>query len=214
MKTIVVVLVVLITVAGVFTFINLKLAKNNITNEVTTQDMFWGKKYKKIAEYPTNDWFGAETGTKGEDYTLFRVNKGLTDAAGHPDYPIRVGVAIPTDSLQEENDTLNAVEDMLVERLETTELGVLAMVVSRLDGQQFKEFVFYTKENVDFKKLHEDIQSAFPKYEVQFYAENDPEWSLYKEYILTKLWYSGIFISPVIKSVLTCFTNRSRKNEP
>ena len=144
--------------------------------------MFGKKKYKKISEYPEN-WTMLEGGKDSEIYTLIRINTGIKDASGHPDYPIRVGVAIPVNSLKEENEVLNTVEDMLTEKIEVKDLGIQAMAVSSMGGQEFKEFVFYTKVDVDFKTLHEDIQAAFPKYEIQFYAEKDSDWSVYKEYV-------------------------------
>ncbi len=144
--------------------------------------MFGKKKYKKISEYPEN-WTMLEGGKDSEIYTLIRINSGIKEATGHPDYPIRVGVAIPVNSLKDENEALNAVEDLLTEKLESKDLGIQAMAVSGMGGQEFKEFVFYTKENVDFKTLHDDIQAAFPKYEIQFYAEKDPDWNVYKEYV-------------------------------
>ena len=144
--------------------------------------MFGKKKYKKVSEYPEN-WMMLEAGKDSEIYTLIRINEGIREAAGHPDYPIRVGVAIPVNSLKEENEALNAVEDMLTEQLESKDLGIQVMAVSGMGGQEFKEYVFYTKTSVDFKTLHENIQAAFPKYEIQFYAEKDPDWVLYKEYL-------------------------------
>ena len=144
--------------------------------------MFGKKKYKKISEYPEN-WTMLEGIRDGENYTIVRINDGIKEAAGHPDYPIRVGVAIPVLSLKVENQELYEVEDMLTEQLESKGLGFQAMAVSGMGGQGFKEFVFYTKESVDFKTLHEDIQAAFPKYEIQFYAEKDSDWTVYKEYV-------------------------------
>ena len=144
--------------------------------------MFGKKKYKKISEYSEN-WTMLEGGKDTENYTLISINSGIQDAAGHPDYPVRVGVAIPVNSLKEENQTLYAVADWITEQLESQDLGIQAMAVSGMGGQEFKEFVFYTKENIDFKTLHDDIQAAFPKYEIQFYAEKDPDWNVYKEYV-------------------------------
>lgn len=144
--------------------------------------MFGKKKYKKISEYPEN-WLVLEGVRDGENYSIIRINDGIKEAAGHPEYPIRIGLAIPVDSLKDENMALYEVEDMLTEQLESKGLGIQVMAVSGMDGQEFKEFVFYTKESVDFKTLHEDIQAAFPKYEIQFYAEKDSNWSIYLEYV-------------------------------
>lgn len=144
--------------------------------------MFGKKKYKNINEYPEN-WLLLEGVRDGEKYTMIRINDGIKEAAGHPDYPIRIGVAIPVDSLKDENKALYEVEDMLTEQLESKGLGIQAMAVSGMESQEFKEFVFYTKDSVDFKTLHEDIQAAFPKYEIQFYAEKDSDWSVYKDYV-------------------------------
>ncbi len=147
-----------------------------------SQSMFWKKSYKAISEYPTDTWTLAEAGTKGQNYTLLRFNQGIKEAAGHPDYPVRVGVAVPVTSVQDSNAALDALEDAISEKLSKDESGVEVLTISSLDGNQFKEFVFYTKENVDFKTLHEDLEKAFPLLNIQFYAEKDPQWSVYKEY--------------------------------
>lgn len=47
--------------------------------------MFGKKKYKKISEYPEN-WMMLEAGKDSEIYTLIRINDGIKEAAGHPDY--------------------------------------------------------------------------------------------------------------------------------
>jgi Family of unknown function (DUF695) len=145
--------------------------------------MFGKRKYKNINEYPEN-WMLLESGKDTENYTIIRINDGIKEAAGHPDYPIRIGVAIPVNSLTDENKALYDVEDILREQLESKGLGIQAMAVSGMGGQEFKEFVFYAKESVDFKTLHEDVQAAFPKYEIQFYAKKDSDWSVYKEYVM------------------------------
>jgi hypothetical protein len=150
---------------------------------VYNENMFWKKAYKDISEYPEDNWQVATMGTQGEDYTLLRINGGLKEAVGHPDYPIRVGVAVPVESIKDSNPTLEALEDMITERFNEDKSGVGCLIITSLDGDQFKEFVFYTKENVDFKTLHEELQEAFPSLEVQFYAEKDPQWSVYKEYV-------------------------------
>ena len=139
--------------------------------------------WQAINQYPSNDWAVAETGTKGKDYTLLRINQGLEAAIGHPDYPIRIGITIPVSSVEDASPTLNALEDAVSARLEQNGEGVEVLVITRLDGQQFKEYVFYVKTTVNPKTLREDLQKEFSSLDIQFYAENDPSWSVFKEYL-------------------------------
>lgn len=139
------------------------------------------KNIKHLNEYPEK-WTLFEIGEKGVDFSLLRINVGLLEAAGHPSYPFRAGVAIPVNSFKDVGDTLYAIEDMFREKIESTNLGVEVMTITNLDAQQYVEFVFYITTSGDFEKVHEEVQVAFPDFTIQLAVNEDPDWSLYKEY--------------------------------
>ncbi len=56
-------------------------------------NLFKKKKYLPIYDYPES-W---SIITEKPNPTVIRVNMGYKDAIGHPDYPIKMGIAIPVE---------------------------------------------------------------------------------------------------------------------
>ncbi len=143
-------------------------------------NLFKKKKYLPIADYPES-W---SIITEKPNPTVIRVNMGYKDAIGHPDYPIKMGIAIPVDA---HDDTIMElkieVEDTLNDILLKKGDGALVAIITGLEGQRFIEFLSYTKRGgIDFAKIHQNLKDKFKDYEVQMYAENDIEWKAYKSF--------------------------------
>lgn len=138
------------------------------------------KKYLPIAEYPES-WSMLE---EAPNPTIIRINMGFKDAVGHPDYPIKMGIAIP---VNEHNDAVmkvkSEIEDILNDVLFKKGDGSLVAIITGLKEPKFIEFLSYTKkEGVDFAKIHKELKDKFKDYEVQMYADNDPDWKAYKSF--------------------------------
>lgn len=56
--------------------------------------------------------------------------------------------------------------------------GILIAVIT---GKNFKEFIIYVKEKLDYKKIHEDIKNAFQNYDIQMYVEKDQDWFFFND---------------------------------
>lgn len=138
------------------------------------------KKYLPILEYPES-WSIFE---EMPNPTVVRINMGYKDAIGHPDYPIKMGIAIP---VNEHDDAVMKVksemEDVLDDILLKKGEGSLVAIITGLKEPKFIEFLSYTKkEGVDFAKIHQNLKNKFKDYEVQMYADDDPEWKAYRSF--------------------------------
>ena len=143
-------------------------------------NLFKKKKYLSINDYPES-W---SIITEKPNPTIIRVNTGYKDAIGHPDYPIKMGIAIPVDTHDEATMNVKSeIEDILNDTLLKKGDGALVAIITGLEGQRFIEFLSYTKRGgIDFAKIHQDLKTRFKDYEVQMYAENDIEWKAYRSF--------------------------------
>ncbi len=140
------------------------------------------KDFKPLNEYKEN-WSIIDETPIGNP-VLVRINMGYKDAIGHPDYPIKMGIAI---SVEVHDETVmkvkHEIEDLLDELFLKNVDGALVAIITGLEGQRFIEFLSYTKRGgIDFPKIHQDLKEKFNMYEVQMYADNDPNWEAYKSF--------------------------------
>lgn len=118
---------------------------------------------------------------------IVRVNTHLKAFAGHTKLTVKIGFAVPLNSPNEgglpepeENRILDEVEDKIANELARTGEAVQALAITT---GTFKEFVFYAKPGLDIKALHEKLMSEITTHEVQCYAEMEPDWATYKEFV-------------------------------
>ena len=139
------------------------------------------KEYKPLSEY-IESW---DVLQDTNNQMIIRINSGCKEAAGHPEYPIKMGIAVPLKGTGDEIVELlkNSIEDALEEILNEGEKGVLVTVITSLGEQKFLEFVSYTKSDLNFQAIHENLKAKFPEQEVQMYAEQDTKWSTYLSFL-------------------------------
>ncbi len=136
------------------------------------------KKYQPILEYKEN-W--AILQDKNNLNTI-RINMGYKDAIGHPDYPLKMGIAIPVKDHDEVIMNMKyEIEDFLMDDLFKNQDGVLVAVITGIQEPKFIEFLSYVKGNVlDFEGMHKNLIERFKDYDVQMYANQDENWGTYK----------------------------------
>ena len=112
---------------------------------------------------------------------IVRFNQSIAAAAGHPEYSIQMGVALPLLTpnpgglpTPEEAEELNAIEDV-IDRL----VGDKAVMVAVVTTGEMREFVLYTGSGDWIAKFDADLQAAAGDHEVQVMAQTDPEWNVY-----------------------------------
>jgi hypothetical protein len=143
-------------------------------------NLFKKKKFLPILDYPES-W---SIITESLNPTIVRINMGYQDAMGHPDFPIKMGIAIPVEVHDETTMKIKSeIEDILNDILLKKGDGALVAIITGLEGQKFIEFLSYTKRGgIDFAKIHQDLKDKFKDYEVQMYADNDVKWAAFKSF--------------------------------
>ena len=132
------------------------------------------------SEIAGEEWSVAEGQMDGAP-VIVRCNASMAAAAGHPEYSIQVGVAVPLRDPQpgglptpEEAEELNSIEDA-IDRL----VGDRAVMVAVVTTGEMREFVLYTGTSDWIAQFDADLQAAAGGHEVQVMAQTDPEWNAY-----------------------------------
>ena len=132
---------------------------------------------------PSYKWSVYETDHDGMPLFI-RCNITAEEWMGHAELPIKLGFAVPFQSLNKqgvpdanENEALNAVENLIFHYLNTQTKGVHALV---LTTGRMKEFVFYIPRNVDVQAIHKNIRQAAPEHDIQCMAVHEPDWKSFQ----------------------------------
>lgn len=143
------------------------------------------KKFLPIEDY--GESWDIKTGAFSGNPIFIRYNSSLTKAAGHPEYPYQIGIAVPlldpTDeglTTEQEADQLFEIEDRLAEVLEGEAQFVMAITT-----QGMREFIFYAKKWMpeDFEKRIDALTASKLSHELQFMMQPDPKWKTYKQFL-------------------------------
>jgi len=144
--------------------------------------------FKKPKAFPFDapDEWGVIRGEHQGQPMLVRVNLGLTQVVGHPDYGVQMGVAVPLNSplpdgwpAPQEDEQLRAIEENLQRELEGTERAVLAAVITT---GGMREFVFYTRSRDWIREWAARFNKATDSHTVQVMAQQDPKWSVFLQF--------------------------------
>lgn len=136
--------------------------------------------YLSITDYPES-WSVLEA-KLNHIPVIIRINLGYEKAIGHPEYPIKLGISIPIKEHNKDIEELKYdIEEYLHEFFSRGQDGVLVAIISGLGNEKFIEFLSYTgNHNIDFERLHTDLNKKFKNYDIQMYAENEPKWQTFK----------------------------------
>ncbi len=147
----------------------------------------FSRKHRDLSELGGFDakWTIAE-GEYGGSPLIVRYNDSAKEWCSHPEFPIKLGFAIPLRKPDEkglpdpdENAEIDRIEDVIRQEVSAnvTGLHVLALTTGNM-----KEFVFYVTADADIAALHQRVQSLVTTHEVQCMAVRDPRWSTYKQF--------------------------------
>jgi hypothetical protein len=136
--------------------------------------------------YPKESKWSVLTARDSDKALIVRRNDSASELVGSRQYRTRVGVAIPLRRPTEngfpdsnESEELYQIEDMLCKRLESDELALLVLTIT---GANVKEQVFYTRDRRKAELAIDAVRSEVTSHEVQNYLEDDPDWSVYREF--------------------------------
>jgi hypothetical protein len=117
---------------------------------------------------------------------IIRANTGLRNCIGHPEYPYRVGIAVPfaapdAEGLPSSNEIpqLDVIEDALCDQLLTGNESLLAVVITT---GGMREFVLHTTAPERVKVKFEKLKGMIETHELQMIIEMDKPWKVYKEF--------------------------------
>lgn len=141
---------------------------------------FFSKKQLLLKDLPS-EWSVSE-GKTPDGMSIMRLLQNLDTVTEKEEFPIRIGVAVPFGELDEKTtDLLNKIEAKLVELIDKKSAGRLYAIMTDLGSNSFREFVAQVREDINFKKLHEDLKKVAPKLQVQMIANEDRKWEMYKQ---------------------------------
>jgi len=144
----------------------------------------FGKRNKQ--SYPATSKWAVLEGTNSGKVMFVRRNDAARGLSKHPEYHFRVGVALPLKAPNEhglpgaaESEELNAIEDMLVPRLESEQRSLLVLTITT---GGMREFVFYTRDRQFAQSVLEELRTEVSSHELQAYIEDDPGWQAYNQF--------------------------------
>ena len=139
---------------------------------------FFKKKFKPLSEYPKDSWSILEQKDAG---LIIRINDGLKEAIGHPDYPVKMGVAVPVKNDPKKTfSQKDQLEEMIGEILGHD--GIVTCVINGMKEPQFFEFLVYIKNGLNLDSIGKSLEEKFPDLSIQMYAKLDPKWEAYKSF--------------------------------
>lgn len=118
----------------------------------------------------------------GEREIMVRRNESASKFVGDEFRSVRVGIAIPLESLSSEQggdwlDAAEQVEDVVIGVMDECENAIHVLT---LTTAQVRELVFYVPSNSDLTSLLQKIRSKECGQHIQMSAKKDPKWQMYK----------------------------------
>jgi hypothetical protein len=116
---------------------------------------------------------------------ITRFNEGAKVVMGRPGYSIQIGVAVPFTAPTEEGmpsdvdmEALEAFEEVVIDRAASR-----AVLVGIITTGGMREYVLYTGSGDWIEGFHHELQAALPSHDVQVMAQQDPKWSVYRQFV-------------------------------
>lgn len=116
-----------------------------------------------------------------------RLNEALSVMAGHPDYPLQIGVAISLKEMDlgglpknlEEQTEVDALEDAVAAEMARRN----AVFAAAITGDGVREFVFYSPAGVEAGVIDGVIEGLVAEkgYHAQMIVSLDPHWRVYRK---------------------------------
>lgn len=117
---------------------------------------------------------------------FIRSNTALREIAGHPEYPLQVGIAIPLKDTNEhrlptdkEAELLWEIEDKIEEMLTSDNELILATI---LTFPGVREFSLYASDVEIVKARFEALQKSVKSHELQLNVQEDKSWEVFKTF--------------------------------
>jgi len=144
-------------------------------------NLFKKAKYRDISSYEEN--WSIFKNEDGDNSYLIRINTGYKAAIGHPEFPVKLGIAISVESHDEKiKDFKHSVEEFLYFFYKDKK-AVLTAIIIGLGSNKFIEFLSYTGPDFNFAELDKNLQEKYPDFIFQLNAETEQKWNTYKSFL-------------------------------
>lgn len=149
--------------------------------------MFFKKKRtsKTDLQITDNAWQVSQGQHQGNPLFV-RVNTWAKEILGHPEFPYRVGIAVPFLSPQadglptkEENFDFNEIEDEIFNLFQKENEAIVCVIIITSGMCEF----LICSSNREIDEKVNQLKSKFSKYNFQNYVSEDKKWDGYKEWI-------------------------------
>ena len=144
------------------------------------------KDFPPITNLPAEDEWAISRGENKGKPLLVRVNTSAMSYAGHPDLPVRLGVAIPLRApdanglpSQAEGDQINTIEDVLFGAIQGSGTGRVVLI---LTTSGMREFVSYARSKEAAIAAIRSAGQSVKTHKLQAYTAPDPEWKLFRQF--------------------------------
>lgn len=148
--------------------------------------MFFKKKHpaKTDLQIADNAWQVLQGQNQGKPL-IARVNTWAKEISGHPEFPYRIGIAVPFLSPQdnglptkEEDFDFNEIEDTIFNLFQQDNEAIVCVI---LTTSGMREFVIYSSTDKIEDKVKQ-LKLIFSKYDFQEYISQDKKWDGYREW--------------------------------
>jgi Family of unknown function (DUF695) len=144
--------------------------------------MMFGR--SKPSPFDAPDEWDILEGTHNGGPMIVRLRSGLRASAGHKDFGIQIGVAVPLKDPSSnglpttgEDHQLGTIEARLSRDLESSGRAVLAAVITT---SGMREFVFYSGSKDWIQDWANGLQATTDTHQIQVLSQSDPKWSVYR----------------------------------
>lgn len=126
-----------------------------------------------------DSWGLAQFQDEDGDIRLIRFNAGFIPWRGKQSYPLRMGIAIPTedgDFGEEVEEALAKAEAKLFEVCKASGKAVVTLFITE---PHYKEALLYIQEEPVGEAIMDDLAALNLGFEFQYYYEEDADWQVY-----------------------------------
>jgi hypothetical protein len=152
--------------------------------DVESGAAMWPFGKKKVTWVAAEDRWSVAKGENNGKPIFLRVSSSAKQFAGHPDFPVRFGVAVPLQAPDEnglpqpmESQQLGNIEDQLFQALGSS--GRLVLIITT---GGMREFVSYVRSPELAERVFERVRNATKTHELRHYTASDPIWELFGQF--------------------------------
>lgn len=148
--------------------------------------MTQNKGFPLLSNLPREDNWAVSQGERNRKPLFVRVNTSASSYVGHPDLPVRVGVAVPLLAANEhglpgdvESGQLETIEASLFSAIQAGGIGRIVLIITT---NGMREFVAYARSKEAGEAGVSRARATVKTHKLQSYTAPDPEWKVFRQF--------------------------------